>query len=90
VVRDDLNFDPEFPRTDTTDSDTAVPGEDDENPMSGLWREDERGNEWWNVLGRPGAVARAERLVGRARTSLAGTTETAPGVPPAEPGQEAA
>jgi hypothetical protein len=46
-VRDDLNFDPEFPRTDTTDSDTALPGEEDENPVSGANREAERGDEWW-------------------------------------------
>jgi hypothetical protein len=61
VSRDDLNFDPEFPRTDTTDSDTALPGEEDENPVSGANREAERGDEWWRVLARPGAVARAER-----------------------------
>jgi hypothetical protein len=89
-VRDDLNFDPEFPRTDTTDSDTALPGEEDENPVSGANREAERGDEWWNVLARPGAVARAEWLVGRARTSWEGTPETAPGVPPAEPARKKA
>jgi hypothetical protein len=61
VVRDDLNFDPDFPRTDTFDSDTALPGEEDENPVSGANREAERGDEWWRVLARPGAVARAER-----------------------------
>jgi hypothetical protein len=88
-VRDEF-FDPDCPRLDTFDADTALPGEDDENPVSGLWREDERGDEWWRVLARPGSVARAERLAGRATEAVAPGQPSAAPSAPAEPARKKA